>query len=79
MKTVVSIPDRVFRSAQQLADWWKISRSELYTRALTALIEKHGDEIITARLNEVYGSNREESALGAGLSELQQRTLRQNT
>jgi metal-responsive CopG/Arc/MetJ family transcriptional regulator len=56
VKTAVSIPDRIFRAAEQLAARWGISRSELYAKALDALVEKHNDQVITSRLNEIYGS-----------------------
>lgn len=75
MKTAISIPDRVFRSGEQLAARMRVSRSELYTRALAALVDKHRDDLITARLNEIYGPGREDSSLDPGLALLQHRTL----
>ena len=75
MKTAISIPDRVFRSAEQLADRLGVSRSELYSKALAALVDKHQDDLITSRLNEIYGSGREDSSLDAELALLQHRTL----
>ncbi|MBI2509879.1 MAG: hypothetical protein HYV99_07930 [Betaproteobacteria bacterium] len=75
MKTAISIPDRVFRSAEQLAVRLGVSRSQLYSRALATLVEKHRDDLITSRLNEVYGPGRENSSLDAGTASLQHRTL----
>lgn len=75
MKTAISIPDRVFRSAEQLAARLRVSRSELYSKALAALIEKHRDDLITSRLNEIYGPGRESSSLDSQLASLQHRTL----
>ncbi len=75
MKTAISIPDRVFRSAEQLAARLGVSRSELYSTALVALVDKHRDDLITSKLNEVYGTNREDSSLDADLALLQHRTL----
>jgi len=75
MKTAISIPDRVFRSAEELAARLRVSRSELYSRALAALIEKHRDDLITSRLNEMYGSGHEKSSLDRELASLQHRTL----
>ena len=75
MKTAISIPDRVFRSAEQLAARLGVSRSELYSKALAALVDKHRDDLITSRLNEIYGPDREDSSLDAGLALLQHRTL----
>jgi len=77
MKTAISIPDRVFRSAEQLAARLGVSRSELYSNALAALVDKHRDDLITSRLNEIYGPDREDSSLDGELALLQHRTLAQ--
>ncbi len=71
MKTAVSIPDRVFESAEKLAARLGVSRSELYARALAALFEKHRDDVVTARLNEIYGPAGERSSLETGVARLQ--------
>ena len=55
MKTAISIPDTVFRSAEQLAARLGVSRSELYSKAMTNLLDKHRDDIVTSCLNEIYG------------------------
>ena len=78
MKTAISVPDRVFRSAEQLASRLGVSRSELYSRALAALVDKHQDDLITSRLNEIYGPGRQDASLDAGLGLLQHRTLAQS-
>lgn len=75
MKTAISIPDRVFRSAEQLAARLRVSRSELYSKALVELVEKHRDDLITSRLNEIYGPGGEASSLEPGLAAFQYRTL----
>ncbi len=75
MKTAISIPDRVFRSAEQLAARLGVSRSQLYSKALAALVEKHRDDLITSRLNEIYGPDLEISSLDAETASLQHRTL----
>lgn len=76
MKTAISLPDRVFHTAEQLAARLGVSRSELYSKALAALIEKHRDDLVTARLNEIYGAGELESALDRDLARLQHRSLR---
>ena len=53
MKTAVSVPDPVFEEAEELARRLGTSRSALYTRALSAFLEAHRDEDITARMNRV--------------------------
>jgi hypothetical protein len=79
MKTAVSIPDRIFRAAEQLAARWGISRSELYAKALDALVEKHSDEVIISKLNQIYGPGGEDSSVDPALAELQERTLKRNS
>jgi antitoxin MazE6 len=79
MKTAVSIPDRIFRAAEQLAARWGISRSELYAKALDALMEKHNDQVVTSRLNEIYGAEGEDSSLDPALATLQEHTLKRNS
>ena len=78
MKTAISVPDRVFRSAEQLASRLGVSRSELYSKALAALVDRHQDDLITSRLNEIYGPGREDSSLDTELGLLQHRTLAQS-
>ena len=52
MKTDISIPTPVFKSAQRLAEKLGISLSELYTAALSEYVTTH--EIVTEALNRVY-------------------------
>jgi len=78
MKTAISVPNRVFHSAEQLAARLGVSRSELYSRALAALVDKHQDDLVTSRLNEIYGPGREDSSLDAEFGLLQHRTLAQS-
>ena len=75
MKTAISIPDRVFRSAEQLAARLGVSRSQLYSKALAVLVDKHRDDLITSRLNEIYGPSRENSSLDREVALLQHRAL----
>lgn len=75
MKTAVSIPDRVFESAEKLAVRLGVSRSELYARALAILIDKHREDLITSQLNRVYAPGGEDSSLDRDVAELQRRSL----
>lgn len=75
MKTAVSIPDRVFQSAEKLAARLGVSRSKLYANALAAMVEKHRQEVVTAQLNEVYSSDGEQSSLDPEVVRLQSRSL----
>ena len=75
MKTAVSIPDRVFQSAEKLAARLGVSRSELYARALASLVEQHREDVITSKLNEIYGQDGGDSSLEEDLSVLQARSI----
>ena len=77
MKTAVSIPDHVFRSAEKLAARLGVSRSELYAKAVAAMVEKHSDDLITSQLNDIYGPGGEESSLDKVSAKLQSRSLPQ--
>jgi metal-responsive CopG/Arc/MetJ family transcriptional regulator len=54
MKTAVSVPDPVFEAGERLAQRLGVSRSHLYSTALRAYLERHDDDEVTRRLNEVY-------------------------
>ena len=69
MKTAISIPDTIFRSAEEFARKSKVSRSELYTKALTEYLKKHREHDATKALNEVYAG--ESSAMDPILTKLQ--------
>ena len=61
--TFVSIPDRVFEAGETLAAHLGVSRSELYTRALAAMVEKHGEGLITSLLKDIYGPDAERAVV----------------
>jgi len=69
MKTAISMPDKVFEAAERLAKRLELSRSELFTRAVSAYVQEYGDDEVTARLNEIYA--RESSALDPVLEQIQ--------
>jgi metal-responsive CopG/Arc/MetJ family transcriptional regulator len=54
MKTAISLPDPVFEEAESLAKQLGVSRSELYTKALKAYLQKYNHDRILNKLNEVY-------------------------
>ena len=78
VKTAISVPDRVFRSAEDLAARLRVSRSELYSNALAEFIEKHKNDLTTARLNEVYAKDREQSTLEPEIALLQYHTTKRH-
>jgi predicted transcriptional regulator len=55
MKKVITIPDEVFEAAEDLAQELGVSRSRLYSRAVSEFVARCRDDRITERLNEVYG------------------------
>ena len=71
MKTAISIPDPIFAAAEKLARRLGISRSQLYSEAVDALIEKHRYSGVTEQLNAVYEANPEASRLEQEVEELQ--------
>lgn len=73
MKTAVSIPDKIFRSADSLAKRLGVSRSRLYTEALSDFLSRRRSLQVKERLDAIYGE--EESALGPGLGKLQSESL----
>ncbi len=54
MKTAISISDEIFTEAEITAQQLGISRSKLYTQAISEFIKTHKPEAITAKLNEIY-------------------------
>lgn len=54
MKTAISLPDRLFSSADTLARKLGMSRSQLYATALAEYLAKHQAAKVTERLNGVY-------------------------
>jgi predicted transcriptional regulator len=54
MKTAVSLPDELFRSAEAAARRLRMSRSQLYAAALAEFLSRQKKDAVTERLNEVY-------------------------
>lgn len=54
MKTAISIPDGLFKAAEQYANAQGLSRSELYARALQIYLEAHQAEQVTTALDQLY-------------------------
>lgn len=69
MKTAVSIPDDIFRSAERLAHQRKKSRSRIYCEALREYLVRHSPDEITEAANRACDEIREQrdpfSALAA--------------
>ncbi|MBI4606206.1 MAG: hypothetical protein HY721_29925 [Planctomycetes bacterium] len=53
MKTAISIPDRVFRKAENLARKLGKSRSQLYSEAIAEYVGRHDSDSVTEAMNRV--------------------------
>ena len=56
MKVAISLPDPIFSAAEKLAHSMRVSRSQLYARAIEEYLGKRQDTLITERLNALYSS-----------------------
>ncbi len=56
MKTAVSVPDEVFEEAEKLAKRLKVSRSELYAKALETYVRQHSPDAVTEAYNGLCDS-----------------------
>jgi len=56
VKTVISIPDRLFRAAERAAKRQNVSRSRFYAEAVAAYLKSHREREITGALDAVYPS-----------------------
>lgn len=54
MKTAISMPEEIFRAAEDFAKRRNITRSELYRTALSEYIANYAPDEVTKRLNRVY-------------------------
>ncbi len=70
MKTAISIPDPIFQSAEIMAQQLAISRSELFTKAISEYIKAHKYQDVTESLNQVYAEA--SSSLDKKLTDMQQ-------
>lgn len=75
MKTAISMPDDVFRTAENYARERNMSRSALITRAVKEFLEHHRREGVTERLDRVYAM--EDPSLDPVLREMQFASLPQ--
>lgn len=73
MKTAISIPDKLFKSAESFARRRKISRSALFSTAVEEFIQHHRQDDVTERLNKVYAQ--QPSDLDPVLQDLQTATF----
>jgi metal-responsive CopG/Arc/MetJ family transcriptional regulator len=60
VKTAISLPDPIFEEAEALAQHLGVSRSELYTKALRAYLQRYNRARTLSKLNEVYAEESSE-------------------
>lgn len=77
MKTAISLPDDLFRMAEAAARRLRVSRSQLYARAIEEFLKQQDEDAITERLNTIY--SRYQAKLDPALHRAQLRSLRKDT
>ena len=75
MKTAISIPDHIFNAAEKIARRLGVSRSQLYTTAVSDFVRDHEKDGISEILNEIYA--KESSDLDPISHALQYSTLKE--
>ena len=78
MKTAISIPDSIFEAAERLAKRLGLSRSELYSRAVANYIEENRACGVRERLDAVYSTDPESSALHPDVVRIQSDSIPQD-
>ena len=73
MKTAISIPDEVFRTADRFARQRNLSRSAVFTIAVSEFLEHHKTEDVTEQLNKVYSL--QDSSMDPAMSRLQSASI----
>ncbi len=71
--TAVVLPIPLFEEGEKLANHFGISRSELYTRAISSYISEYQKEKTIEELDRVYGEG--ENELDFEIIELQKQSL----
>jgi metal-responsive CopG/Arc/MetJ family transcriptional regulator len=75
LKTAISIPENIFLKAEETAKNLGMKRSRLYTAAVSDFIEKHREDDLTTRLNELYAE--ESSRIDSTFTRMQVSSLAQ--
>jgi len=76
MKTAISLPDDLFRQAEAAAQRLRVSRSELYAKAIAEFLRSRQENAITERLNKVYSQR--EAKVDSGLHRAQLKSLKKD-
>lgn len=73
MKTAISIPDNIFKTAERFARERQLSRSALFTEAVAEFLAHHRHKGVTEELNRVYAD--QDSGVEPMLARIQAITL----
>ena len=77
MKTAVSVPDDLFRLAEEAARRLRVSRSRLYATAISEFLSRQKSNTVTERLNEVY--SRQPAKVDSALHRAQLKSLEKDS
>ena len=77
MKTAISIPDPLYKEADEAAKKLNISRSELYQKALEKFVKEFNEEHLVRELNQTYGVQK--AKLDPAIEEMQANTILSET
>ncbi len=73
MKIAISVPDPLFEAGEALARQLKMSRSQLYSTALSGYLSARGATAVTERLNAIYAT--QPSGVDAALATAQRKSI----
>lgn len=80
MKTAISIPDTIYKSAERAAHKLRISRSKFFATAASHYLREIQTENLTDRLNAVYNDpSKVDSCLPAAIAKLQSAVLKRDS
>jgi hypothetical protein len=77
MKTAISLPDPLFKSAERAAHRLRMSRSRFFAAAASHYIREIHRNDVTERLNAVYGGKEQhDSRLPESIAKMQMTTIK---
>ncbi len=76
MKTAISIPDPIFQAAENMAHRLGVSRSELFSNAISEYMKRHKYQDVTESLNKVYRET--DSKLDEKLALMQRKSIQED-
>lgn len=71
LKTAISIDGEVFEAMEDVASRLSISRSRAFELAARQFIKRYREELVTAKLNKVYGDKKDKDDFVQAMFEYQ--------